>query len=127
MGWKYQIPTTITSIGWTIPKNINSKYKIPPIPTSMEWTQGIKVVQYRIGFLSGKYTHKVDKYKHWAYNSDDIQKYWFASLMTIANGSITSLLRICLPWRRLLHVIVAPEKEDDVKILFQKALIMDCS
>ena len=50
-----------------------------------------------------------------------------ASLMTIANGSITSLLRICLPWRRLLHVIVAPEKEDDVKILFQKALTMDCS
>ena len=50
-----------------------------------------------------------------------------ASLTTIANGSITSLLRIYLPWRRLLHVIVAPEKEDDVKILFQKALTMDCS
>ena len=102
-------------------------YKIPPIPTSMEGIQGIKVVQYRIGFFSGKYTHGVDKYKHWAYNSDDIQKYWLASLMTIANGSITSLLRIYLPWRRLLHVIVAPEKEDDVKILFQKALTMDCS
>ena len=28
-----------------------------------------------------------------------------------------------LLWRRLLNVIVAPEKDDDVKILFQKALI----
>ena len=74
-----------SSIGLEIPNTNNNykhwvdnakkyHYKIPPIPTSMEWTQGIRVVQYRIGFLS-KYTHRVDKYKHWAYNSDDIQKY----------------------------------------------------
>ena len=35
-----------------------------------------KLYNTGLAFFSGKYTHGVDKYKHWAYNSDDIQKYW---------------------------------------------------
>jgi len=55
----------------------------------MGWPQGIKVVQYRIGFLSGKYTHRVDKYKSGLTIVIKYKNTGLASLMTIANGSIT--------------------------------------